>query len=351
MDNILELIDIASISNAIMLGLLFISIKSNNRKANIFLSLFLFSLGFEVLSAFLGDSTESVFIPQTTLFTIVFLLFYVQKTINNKINSLQILLFIPGIIINVLLLIYRNYDFSILIFLEYIFNISILIFTLKILKLHKINSSNYYSDLENKTLSWIKTIIFIFLGFHALWIVEDFVGIQNEMLAQPFAIASDLLTFFMIYWFAYNGFSQNEIFKNQLFIYTEEKKEESNISVKVNEKDIEEFELLKTKIEEDKLFSDPKLNLRSLSVLVKIKEKELSRLINSQSKNNFYHFINTFRINEYKILLDSPKAEKLSILGLAQEAGFSSKSTFYTAFKSIVGTTPNEYKMKLKKSE
>ena len=74
-------------------------------------------------------------------------------------------------------------------------------------------------------------------------------------------------------------------------------------------------------------------------------------MINEHSKTNFYQFINGFRVSEFKMLMQSPKAQQLSILGLAEEAGFSSKSTFYTAFKAVEGVTPKQYELSLKKSE
>ena len=83
---------------------------------------------------------------------------------------------------------------------------------------------------------------------------------------------------------------------------------------------------------------------------LELKEKELSRLINIHEKMNFYQFINEFRIEKFKKLIQSPDSQKYSIMGLAKKAGFNSKSTFYTAFKSIEGTTPSQYQKEINKS-
>ena len=74
-------------------------------------------------------------------------------------------------------------------------------------------------------------------------------------------------------------------------------------------------------------------------------------MINTHTQNNFYHFTNQFRVEEFKKLLLSTKAKQLSLLGLAEEAGFYSKSIFYTVFKDAEGITPKQYQNQLKKSE
>jgi len=348
-----SIIDILTLATALMLGFLFLTVKSGNKKGNVFLGLFLWSLSIEVLGVLAQSFSEDFSsIPITGLFTILFLFLYVNQTINNVFKKWYILLFIPGIIINTIY--YLDIDIELLGVFDYIFNILLLVYIFKILKKHKDNVSNYYSDLEHKTLSWIKTIVFIYIGFHALWIIEDIVSFKNEEIIEYFAGLSTILTFFMVYWIGYNGFSQSEIFKNKLFIVS---KKEEEIEIEISNTNAlcieseKEFIRLKARIETEKLFTNRALNLRNLSTILEIKEKELSKLINEHSKTNFYQFINGFRVKEFKILLASPKAKQLSILGIAEEAGFSSKSTFYTAFKTIEGITPKQYEMSLKKSE
>ncbi|WP_109301025.1 AraC family transcriptional regulator [Aquimarina sp. AU474] len=118
----------------------------------------------------------------------------------------------------------------------------------------------------------------------------------------------------------------------------------------LDENSKEQFKTIESKIKSERLFQNPNLNLRVLAANLDVKEKELSKLINQCSETNFYQFINRFRVDEFKNLMQSPKARQMSILGLAQEAGFSSKSTFYSAFKTIEGVTPKQYELSLNKS-
>lgn len=346
-----SIIDILTLATALMLGFLFLTVKSGNKRGNVFLGLFLWSLSIEVLGVLTQSFSEELpSIPITGLFTILFLFLYVNQTINNAFKKWYLLLFIPGILINCIH--YLDLDIELFGVFDYVFNIFLLVYILKMLKKHKDNVSDYYSDLEHKTLSWIKTIVFIYLGFHALWIIEDIVSFKNEDIIEYFAGLSTILTFFMVYWIGYNGFSQSEIFKNKLFIVSkkEEEIEVNNTNTLCIESE-KEYIRLKARIETEKLFTNRALNLRNLSAILEVKEKELSKLINEHSKTNFYQFINGFRVEEFKKLLASPKAKQLSILGLAEEAGFSSKSTFYTAFKAIEGITPKQYELSLKTSE
>ena len=115
--------------------------------------------------------------------------------------------------------------------------------------------------------------------------------------------------------------------------------------------DQQRFKALKIRILQEELYTDPELNLRSLAVTLELKENDLSRLINQFGNVNFYLFINQFRVEKFKELILSTKAQQLSIIGLASEAGFATKSTFYKVFKELEGMTPGEYLISKKKSE
>ncbi|WBX73639.1 helix-turn-helix domain-containing protein [Tenacibaculum pacificus] len=341
--NLLTIIELLSIATSFILALLFITIRSKNKKANIFLGLFLWSLSIEVFDAFIPLDEVFLFnFPKSSLFTIPFLFLYINQTFNRKIFWFYFLLFIPGFFF-----LSTTVNITIIKYLEYIFNIFILIYALIIVKNYQNKLTDFYSDLENKTLLWIQTILYIYLFFHLFWIIEDMVGSQNQELIEYFVNISNVLTFFMIYWIGYNGFSQSEIFKYSLFL-----NEEKELIV-IN--DLSEtagiFNEIILKIETEKLFSNTNINLRILANQLGLKEKELSVLINKHTNNNFYYFINHFRIVEFKKLLKSPKAKQLSILGMATEAGFASKSTFYAAFKKIENMTPKQYQNQLNKSE
>ena len=104
---------------------------------------------------------------------------------------------------------------------------------------------------------------------------------------------------------------------------------------------------LKLIMNEDKPYLDSSLTLQKLADIIGISPQHLSQTINERMNQNFFDFVNCYRIKEAKRLLVDPKGELLTILAIAEEVGFNSKSSFNTAFKKITGMTPTEYKKSL----
>ncbi len=349
--SLIDIVDILSISTAFMLGLLFLTSKSRKNRANVFLGLFLWSLAIEVLLSFLeGKNVELSFLLPIPALTLPFLFLYVLKTLNHKIKPIFGLLLVPFVL--------ELFNISPNPFIQYGVSLFILFYTLRLLQKNKEKLGEYYSDMENKTLLWIRTIVYIFLFFYAFWITEDLIGLKFESIQDYFARASNILTLGMIYWIGHNGFSQSEIFHFPISA-SDEKDLVKTIENQPNKERIEQnqehsnedFDRLSQKIREDKLFLQKDITIRNLSRQLEINPKELSKLIKIHTHKNFYHYINQFRVEEFKRLLQTEKVGHLSLLGLSEEAGFSSKSTFYSIFKSYEGITPKQYQDQLNKSE
>ncbi|WP_187269495.1 helix-turn-helix domain-containing protein [Flagellimonas hymeniacidonis] len=102
-------------------------------------------------------------------------------------------------------------------------------------------------------------------------------------------------------------------------------------------------ELLKW-FEKEKPYLNPYLNLLIVSEYLNISGGYLSQIINKISGSNFSDFINVYRLNEAKEMLTGPSFSNYTILAIGLEAGFNSKSAFYTAFKKYTGITPSEYR-------
>ena len=94
----------------------------------------------------------------------------------------------------------------------------------------------------------------------------------------------------------------------------------------------------------EKPFLDPELSLSMLAKAMGLNRNQLSQLINTGIGENFYDFINKYRVEEVKRLMVDPQKQNYNLLGMALEAGFKSKSTFNLIFKRFTGLTPTEYK-------
>lgn len=99
-------------------------------------------------------------------------------------------------------------------------------------------------------------------------------------------------------------------------------------------------------MQQNKPYLDPELSLQVLAEELAISAKYLSQIINTQFKQNFHHFINSYRVKECKRMLKDKNNSKMTLLQVAFEAGFNSKNTFNTAFKREAGMTPSEFRKK-----
>jgi AraC-like DNA-binding protein len=115
-------------------------------------------------------------------------------------------------------------------------------------------------------------------------------------------------------------------------------------------KDFPEWDLINKKIIADKIYQQQDLNIETLAYQLKISSRELSFLINYNTKNNIKNYINTLRVNHVINLLNNNSAELVTIESIGKEAGFGSRSSFFLVFKSQIGCTPTEYINQLKKA-
>lgn len=90
-------------------------------------------------------------------------------------------------------------------------------------------------------------------------------------------------------------------------------------------------------------YLDAALTLRLLAEQIDIHPNKLSWLINEMHEQNFNQFINNYRIAHFKKLAVDPNNEQFSILGLAYESGFNSKTVFNTYFKKSTGVSPKAW--------
>ncbi|HCS29373.1 MAG TPA: AraC family transcriptional regulator, partial [Spongiibacteraceae bacterium] len=95
---------------------------------------------------------------------------------------------------------------------------------------------------------------------------------------------------------------------------------------------------------EQKPYLDDQLQLAALAERLGISTHELSQVLSTCAGQNFYDFVNGYRVREVQALMAEPANRDCSLLQLAEDAGFRSKSTFNKYFKGVTGMTPGEYR-------
>ncbi|SMG29098.1 transcriptional regulator, AraC family [Marivirga sericea] len=126
--------------------------------------------------------------------------------------------------------------------------------------------------------------------------------------------------------------------KNSLFFDEKEKYENRKI-------DKEEVKLITEKltvIKDKKLFKNPNLKILDIAKQLNISSHQLSQVLNDNLGKSFSVFINELRVEEAKQLINLNDIYTIETIGY--DCGFNSKSTFFTTFKKITGTTPAQYK-------
>lgn len=103
---------------------------------------------------------------------------------------------------------------------------------------------------------------------------------------------------------------------------------------------------LRRLMETEKLYREPELSLQILAEKMAVGHHVLSQVLNEKLNRNFSDYINSYRIEEAKKILDGPLGEEQKISALAYDVGFNTMVAFYNAFKKYTGMTPSEYRKK-----
>jgi AraC-like DNA-binding protein len=100
-------------------------------------------------------------------------------------------------------------------------------------------------------------------------------------------------------------------------------------------------------METEKPYTDGELSLQKLAERLAIPAQHLSQTINERLNQSFSDFVNGYRVEEFKRRLLDPALSHYSILALAEETGFNSKSSLNAVFKKHTNMTPSEFRKAL----
>ena len=101
---------------------------------------------------------------------------------------------------------------------------------------------------------------------------------------------------------------------------------------------------LRTEMEVNQPYLNPKLTLKSLAENIKVSPHHLSQVLNEQLNKTYYEWIAEYRVAAAKDLLIAPAYQHYKLAEIGTLAGFNSRSVFYKAFKKLEGCSPSEFK-------
>ena len=221
------------------------------------------------------------------------------------------------------------------------------IWALILLRKHRYNIENQFSNIENIDLAWLKTLVIASL---VVFSVNVFLfNINNYFhFAGFYELAQIAYSFSAVYvlFIGYFGIKQANIFVDYqtVDITSIPPSAKQKVPAVAENKVFEEIRNKLTKLmEQEQPYLDPELSLAKLSSLMKLKPEILSEFLNSILNQNFFDFINKHRIEEFKIQCLEKDKKHLSFIGIASECGFNSKAAFYRAFKKYEGISPSDY--------
>jgi AraC-like DNA-binding protein len=197
------------------------------------------------------------------------------------------------------------------------------------------------SNTENVSISWVRFFMSVFLVVNASFLFSLFAVIHLDIMLWVWKSVGVILSL-SIFALGYKGILQQEIFDARVDspIPTRETEE----APPTEKPDQHLIDKLLTFMQNQRPYLDPELSLSSLSKELGLNRNQLSQLINDGIGENFYDFVNRYRVEEVKRLMADPQKQNYNLLGIALEAGFKSKSTFNLIFKRFTGLTPTEYK-------
>jgi AraC-like DNA-binding protein len=202
------------------------------------------------------------------------------------------------------------------------------------------------NPLLEDNIKWIK----VFYGFHVVLTIIWIVILTLENLSQKdFSYIIWILVNLLFYWIGYKGILKFRLAKNRYEIrkVVEEKQQEKNLKSEdsCHQSSVNHYftEMIRL-FEEENIYRNPNLSRVDIAKRLNISVGYLSQIISEQSEKKIPDYLNYYRTEEVKKMLLDPDFDRYSLLAIGLEAGFNSKTAFYTAFKKETGTTPATFK-------
>lgn len=223
-------------------------------------------------------------------------------------------------------------------FLNYIHFSVYGVIALKVLSQAKEDMFTFNSQSVERNIVYLKFLIYDFIIVWGINVLAMFIpfGQTSESILQ---IVTVFNIFFIANAIVYQGLKFPKLFHDEPENRSKyEKNMLSEDERKMYSKKIREY------VVQNKPYLNPMLSLSGFAEQLALPSYVVSQVLNVSFNQNFYNFINQYRIEESKQLLSNFKSKEKTILEVLLQCGFNSKSVFNSAFKKHTGITPREFK-------
>jgi AraC-like DNA-binding protein len=219
------------------------------------------------------------------------------------------------------------------------------VLSILVLRKHRRSITQEFSNVDKINLTWLQYLIY-WLG--VIWLLVIF---GNDDLVFGAAVL-------FVGFIGFFGIRQVGIFHSHQPVYQskliqtevgEEKSEDNPEKRKYQKSGLSPstaellHSQLKNVMNNERLYCESELSLADLATRLNTQPNYLSQVINEREGKSFYDYINTLRIEEFRRLAGLPDSRKYTLLALAGQCGFNSKSSFNRYFKKVTGQSPSEF--------
>ena len=220
--------------------------------------------------------------------------------------------------------------------------------TIRLFKKLDINIFNNFSNSVNIDLFWIRKLVLVFGVIWTALISVTVIHHIFHMFSMVFCTDGLFLSLsIFVILIGYFGLKQKVIFSSEdIIVSGEASKTHTKYSgSRLSDSEAKQYAgKLTDYMKSAKPYLNPDLSLPQLATELNISSHYLSQVINEQFNLNFFDFVNGYRVEAFKEKIIDPEFRNFSLLGIAFECGFNSKSAFNRIFKQTSGITPSQFK-------
>ncbi len=235
--------------------------------------------------------------------------------------------------------VHRPYTYPLEFYLSLISLFGYTLASLRLLRQYQTWLKDHFSELSRLRLSWLQLVLWLMALLCLLWMVDLFLRlVWNVYPDQSFAeVMMGVIVLFL---------AAGSLRQMGLREVTEAKQTMAPTTERAPELDARLTANIKHVMEEEQLYLQPQLTLKDFAKAMNSPPRTVSEHLNHGLQQSFIDFVNTYRVAAFQRKLEEGNSH-LTLLGLALESGFNSKSTFNRVFKKHTGQSPQEYAKKV----